>query len=849
MKKLKINKKISILIFIIILLLLIAFCYIINKIYFYNTKSIYNDNNLILYRINNLYFLISNFNNISKKTQINNLNYLFLFLFENYKYLHEFYENNYKIKKKLSISQIKEKEIEKISEKNFFKKLKLIKLNDFRDFIINNGNIKIHFIPESINNNNEIIFIIKRALYERNINVVIFELKDEKIIDKINEFNNFLKIFNLLSFNKIIYKNIDLFNYKNKSKYKTLVYIPIILIFIIFGLSTLLIFTFFITFLKDIFIKEFYNNITSLIKNLILFIFFCNILHIFLKIFYKIFIFSFFNFFYKFITFENFLFLFFNLNLFNNTYLFYLLFYLYFLIFFILTNNLSINYKIFYPSFFIFILIFYFLDKNLFNLSIIRLFKNYIENIFIIRPRIKEILSFPFIIFLFLKNNIFLYKNNFSNKYILENKNTYKTIEFIFFFGQVLFFSSIINTFSHYNTNIFISNIRALIGIILGAFLGFFLFLTKIFTLKLKINFKFTSSIKLQNKKKLNTIFAIISPTKNFGDNFYRYFYKNNFSPSKYKIILLNKNKNYVFETLKNIFISNEIHFIGGIWQDKTSYFSFLFYFSILIISKLLFKKIKFISCSIENINNKFFKKLILNFPFINYVWVRDYYSYLLLKDRASKTILFYDLFDLYCSKYLNLIRLKQINSVIYKKSNIKRIFNKNIKIYVNKTIIIFFNRNYFKNILKIVKKINLKNYRLFFIVFEEKDISFLNENIYTIKNKINSSFNKFKIYNFSNITNFSLFFKIVLKNLKIKRNNKLINNKIRKYNKNKNFNFLILSYRFHASILLNKLLPVDKYGEKIFFLDDKSINYFNILLDNNFIENYYKRNYGIKKR
>lgn len=819
-----------------------------NEYLYSNKTDILFLNNFFIVKSDNYIYIFSNYQNPIHKVEILNINELYNIFLTYKENLKNFYNDNFTTNNNENkIINNKTKNNSKTNNKNKIQDT-IIKINDYRDYLLCRTNIKIHFIPENISNFNEIFFILKRAILERKINIIVIK-KELDLIEllKNKKFNILIKINNLFNFfNLILTENSYPLFYNNSFLLKNFLLKKIVLYLILI-----------LNFLYCLFILVIFFNI---VYNFLYNIFYINFLFYFitLLIFLKINLNLIYNLFLIFVSnFENsiFSFFFYKYILFNPFNQIYLIYFLYFsiLIFLLIYKNsfINVNFIIFYSLNFLIFFLFYLLDKNLLNLNVIFYIKKNIEKIFFIRPRIKEIISFPFLILYFHNFNPLkkLKENKIKKKFfsLKLNKNENILLKFILYIFSSLYFLSIINSFSHINSSFFISFLRTILGIlfsiiIFSLIIIFYNFFKKYSISKkdrfnkIKVNLiknKFIKKLFLINKKNENLkniinikkikntkakyikenknykikIFVIISPTKNYGDNFYRFFYSKNFSKRKYKIYILNNNfKKLNFKDYTNLIFSNEVHFVGGIWQDKTSLKSFLFYFFILLISKLLFKKMKFISISIEKPKFKITRFLLLNFPYIDFIWARDYFSYVIFKKCSKKIFLFNDLFDLY---------LKNKFSKIYKfnSKNIEIKFKNNFE----KNIAIIYNRNYIKIIRKIIlNKNNLKNiknnnYNLIFIIVEEKDIYsfFLLKKIlkkFKIKTKYFYIFDKTKIENFLEI-------------------NKRLIKCFQKINFDNN---IIISFRFHVSLLLNFLIEENSKikGENFFYLDEKFINY-----------------------
>ncbi|MCX8059467.1 MAG: DUF5693 family protein, partial [Spirochaetes bacterium] len=847
-------------------------------------EKIINSKNFFIIKNNDYFFLFTNYQNLNQINNTNNINTLYETFIKLEKKIINFYENNYikdsykngyenkslenNILNKLDI--IDNNIINKNKSNNIF-----IKLNEYRDYLIYGTNIKIHFIPTNLikkenKTKNEIFYLIKRNIIEKNINLIVIKDQENIIFDTIKEiennkainliyqlniyFSNYNKFYSIYSNYKSSFINnkIEFFNKKIlHSNYKFSINF---ILFLINLISILYILLYFFLIYKLLFKYSFDKNINNkkykfkytfylflLLSSILLISYLIkSILNSLINYYFYIVLILLKN---KNINFFAYINILLSSNTFNNVYLIYFFYFLLFFLQFIYNNNLFCkNYLTVYLVIFFSFIILYIFDKNLFDIKILYNFKIFLEKKLFIRPRLKELISFPFLII-------------YINKFLLNNRNNNKKeylIKLFLYLESLLYFISIFNSFSHLFSSFIASIVRIVNGMILGILLYFIIyFKIKIFSLinSFRINFLkekylLKNELKIKNKtyknNKLN-IFVIVSKTPNLGDNFYRYFYKKYFSNNIYKILFLSNLSNLKIKILRKKLLSinlplisifqsliykisllistvikitkcEEVHFIGGIWQDKTSISSFLFYFFSLVFSKITLKKIKFISVSIEKPKYNISKTILSYFPFIDYIWVRDFYSYCYLKNCSRKIFLLEDLYDFFLKN-----KMKDKILICNKIENINK-----------KRIIIIFNSIYLTNIERIINNLFfLKNelqWEIIFVIVELKDLSIIrkflhkNKKLFYKKNK-----NKIKIINFfKNLKNKYSFYNLFepLCNL---------------LNKNINKHTIIISYRLHASILIKNIIKykLDKlnYNPEFntYLLDEKSINYFTI--------------------
>ena len=139
----------------------------------------------------------------------------------------------------------------------------------------------------------------------------------------------------------------------------------------------------------------------------------------------------------------------------------------------------------------------------------------------------------------------------------------------------------------------------------------------------------------------------------NFGDEAIFYVLSKHLKENGYSVSVLANNPKEVekkygvsafyYKNLKQIFyaiLDNDILISGGgsLLQNKTSNFSLIYYLSIIIFAKLLFKKVIIFSQGIEPIRGKFFELLTrMTLKMADFVSVRDEKSYELLKSWKIK--------------------------------------------------------------------------------------------------------------------------------------------------------------------------------------------------------------------
>ncbi|MCS7123790.1 MAG: DUF5693 family protein [Candidatus Aenigmarchaeota archaeon] len=195
--------------------------------------------------------------------------------------------------------------------------------------------------------------------------------------------------------------------------------------------------------------------------------------------------------------------------------------------------------------------------------------RNILEEILIARPRFKELITQP----------IFL-----LGIYMLKNK--INAAEYLISIG-LLSQLSILNTFFHVHTPISISILRVLYGILFG-------FLTGIILKKIYFN------------KKSEVYVVGYFGFQNFGDELIKKALSEFFEENKFKYSFMENRKLNVLKLIN----SKCIIFAGGVFQDKTSFLSFLFYSSIFFIAWICGTKCILLSYESLEINNAFSKAL-----------------------------------------------------------------------------------------------------------------------------------------------------------------------------------------------------------------------------------------------
>ncbi len=258
---------------------------------------------------------------------------------------------------------------------------------------------------------------------------------------------------------------------------------------------------------------------------------------------------------------------------------------------------------------------------------------------------------------------------------------------------------------------------------------------------------------------KNKSLFIVCYNNDNFGDDLLKLYYLNESNNDSLflkinlykKVFFLNKKK--IFLSLFKLILSDDICFIGGIFQDYSSKRSLLFYLIILWISIVFNKKIYILSSTFEiksKILQNFFIKILKNATnknLIKIVEVRDSNSYEIIKNLSCNKKLIKDPYDKNERKYKEAIkynRLIKYNESIRYNRSIKYAFINDIKKNqrFNKKIFDFFkinfsnlsgililsiNKSYQNNKNKILLEnilveAKIKNLNFIFIISDPKD-------------------------------------------------------------------------------------------------------------------------------
>lgn len=217
-------------------------------------------------------------------------------------------------------------------------------------------------------------------------------------------------------------------------------------------------------------------------------------------------------------------------------------------------------------------------------------------------------------------------------------------------------------------------------------------------------------------------IFFVLYDKPNYGDTLLREYFFNKYSKGN-NIFFLNK-KNLIL-SLYNLIISDDIFFIGGIFQDISSIKSFIFYFSLLVLSYLLKKKIYLYSSTFE-IKSKIFRNIFINTLIkidrkkqLEHIIVRDLQSYKIIEKLNCLKNIEKDPFDT--------IYNIENKSIIFVENFLKdNIFNKdliNLFVAINKSYYKIKNKKNLENL--ILNSKNLFN-SIFIIISDPQDYNLI---------------------------------------------------------------------------------------------------------------------------
>lgn len=250
-----------------------------------------------------------------------------------------------------------------------------------------------------------------------------------------------------------------------------------------------------------------------------------------------------------------------------------------------------------------------------------------------------------------------------------------------------------------------------------------------------------------------NKILFISYENNNFGDSLLKEYYLKKLNIKKEKFIFINKNRKILsfLNILFNIDRIDKVYFIGGIFQDRSSIKSFIYYFLILLISVISGKKIFFLSCTFE------IKRILLRILFlyilnisvsknlIDAIETRDYKSFEFINKLNCYKKLIRDPFDLRYKRLKIILNLSEniIKDNINKKQN-KNFVAKIIELFNYKYFSVFvlsINKSYKtkwkKKFLKELIYLNrINKIKVIYLISDPEDYEFL---IKLMKNKINN--------------------------------------------------------------------------------------------------------------
>lgn len=245
------------------------------------------------------------------------------------------------------------------------------------------------------------------------------------------------------------------------------------------------------------------------------------------------------------------------------------------------------------------------------------------------------------------------------------------------------------------------------------------------------------------------SLFIVCYNNDNFGDDLLKLYYLNeNNNNSLFlnaglykKKFLLNKKK--ILVSLLKLIKSQDICFIGGIFQDYSSQRSLLFYLFILGVSSIFSKKIYILSSTFEIkssiLQNLFIKilKYASNKNLIKIIEVRDSNSFQLIKNLNCNKRKIKDPYDKYEGRYNRQVKYAFIEDIKVKNNlnnKILDLFNVNLS---NFSVILIFsiNKSYQNKENKILIKKMLSEAKasidnLLFIISDPKDFDFIMKSI-----------------------------------------------------------------------------------------------------------------------
>lgn len=218
---------------------------------------------------------------------------------------------------------------------------------------------------------------------------------------------------------------------------------------------------------------------------------------------------------------------------------------IYMLIFLILYRNFKVNAMVF-----IIVFIFFIAGSRLsfeYAPGLELKIRKILEDIFIARPRFKELITQPLLI-----AGLYMLKKNIKG---------YEYLITAGFISQL----SIVNTFFHVHTPLLISFLRVIYGISAGYII--WLIIREIYF----------------NKKREFYVVGYFG-FGNFGDELIKRSIETLFNENGFKYSFMENRKINFSKLIK----SKCVVFAGGVFQDKTSFLSFLFYFFIFAIARIL---------------------------------------------------------------------------------------------------------------------------------------------------------------------------------------------------------------------------------------------------------------------
>ncbi|MFN3411450.1 MAG: hypothetical protein ACK4YF_04750, partial [Exilispira sp.] len=250
-----------------------------------------------------------------------------------------------------------------------------------------------------------------------------------------------------------------------------------------------------------------------------------------------------------------------------------------------------------------------------------------------------------------------------------------------------------------------------------------------------------------------NKILFISYENNNFGDSLLKEYYVKKLNIKMEEIIFLNKKRKVLslFNILFNIDKIDKVYFIGGIFQDRSSIKSFIYYFLILLISVISGKKIFILSCTFEikrillRILFLYILNISINKNLIDAIETRDYKSFEFINKLNCNKKLIKDPFDLRYKRLKIILNLSEniIKDNINKRQNenfiakIIELFN--CKYYsvlvlsINKSYSTKWKQKFLKELIYLTRVNRIK---VIFLISDPEDYDFL---IKLMKNKIDN--------------------------------------------------------------------------------------------------------------